>query len=176
MTSGQIDVCAHLFGHYSQGSWAGLTRRRERPAVSPPNSSRNARLNGSGESRSLKLVGVRGQVDVLRALEGRNTSAGRCVALAERWDVETKAADPFAKSGLGQPAPAPGWPKAVAAVAIAVIVATRFAVLAVGSRELVIGSSARQHRHALGRMPAPQHPRTAGRPRTRAPTQSITVT
>jgi hypothetical protein len=64
----------------------------------------------------------------------------------------------------------------IAAAAIAVIVATRFAVLAVGSHELAIGSRARAHRHALGRMPAPQHPRTAGRPRTRAPAQSITVT
>ena len=65
------------------------------PAVSPPNSSRNARLNGSGESRPLKLIGARGLVDVLRALEGRNTSAGCFVALAERWDVETEAADPL---------------------------------------------------------------------------------
>ena len=117
----------------------------------------------------------RGQVDMLHALEGRNTSAGCFVALAERWDVETEPPTPFAKSGLGQPAPAPGWPKVVSAVEKAVIVAMRFTVLAVGSRELVIGSRARQHRHQLGRMPAPQHPRTAGRPRTRAPARSITV-
>lgn len=64
----------------------------------------------------------------------------------------------------------------IAAAAIAVIVAMRFAVLAVGSHELAIGSRARAHRQALGRMPAPQHPRTAGRPRTRAPARSITVT
>ena len=74
---------------------ASPRRPRGAPAASPPNSSGNARLNGSGESRPLKLIGVRGQVDVLRALEGRNTSAGRFVALAERWDVETKAADPL---------------------------------------------------------------------------------
>ena len=98
-----------MSAHTSSGiilSDLGLARRRERPAVSPryprgipaaslPNSSRNARLNGSGESRPLKLIGVHGQVDVLRALEGRNTSAGCFVALAERWDVETKAADPL---------------------------------------------------------------------------------
>jgi len=64
----------------------------------------------------------------------------------------------------------------IAAAAIAVIVAMRFAVLAVGSSELTIGSRARAHRQALGRMPAPQHPRTAGRPRTRAPALSITAT
>ncbi|MBC7403905.1 MAG: hypothetical protein H7279_12130 [Microbacteriaceae bacterium] len=65
------------------------------PAAFPRHSSGNARLNSSGESMPLKLIGVRAQVDVLRALEGGNTSAGRFVALAERWDVETKAADPL---------------------------------------------------------------------------------
>ncbi len=64
----------------------------------------------------------------------------------------------------------------IAAAAIAVIAAMRFLVLAAGSREVTVGARARAHRHALGRMPAPQHPRTAGRPRTRAPAQSITVT
>ena len=64
----------------------------------------------------------------------------------------------------------------IAAAAIAVIVAMRFAVLAAWSHELAIGSRARAHRQALGGMPAPQDPRTAGRPRTRAPAQSITVT
>ena len=64
----------------------------------------------------------------------------------------------------------------IAAAAIAAIVAVRFAVLAVRHRELTIGARARAHRQALRRTPAPQHPRTAGRPRPRAPAQSITVT
>ncbi len=64
----------------------------------------------------------------------------------------------------------------IAAAAIAAIVAVRFAVLAIRHRELTIGARARAHRQALGRSPAPQHPRTAGRPRPRAPAQSITVT
>lgn len=64
----------------------------------------------------------------------------------------------------------------IAAAAIAALVAVRFAVLAVRYRELAIGARARAHRQALGRMPAPQHPRTAGRPRPRAPALSIPVT
>lgn len=64
----------------------------------------------------------------------------------------------------------------IAAAAIAIVVAMRFAVLAAGCPEPAIGSRARAHRQVLGRMPAPQHPRTAGRPRTRAPAQPITVT
>jgi len=64
----------------------------------------------------------------------------------------------------------------IAAAAIAAIVAVRFAVLAVHYREMTIGARARAHRQALGRMPAPQHPRTAGRPRPRAPALSIPVT
>ena len=64
----------------------------------------------------------------------------------------------------------------IAAAAIAAVVAVRFAVLAVRYRELPIGARARAHRQALGRVPAPQHPRTAGRPRPRAPAKSIPVT
>ena len=62
------------------------------------------------------------------------------------------------------------------AAAIAALVAVRFAVLAVRYREMASGVRARAHRQALGRMPAPQHPRTAGRPRPRAPALSIPVT
>lgn len=64
----------------------------------------------------------------------------------------------------------------IAAAAIVAVVAMRFAVLAVKYRELAIGARARAHRHALGRVPAPQHPRTAGRTRPRAPAQLISVT
>lgn len=95
--------------------------------------------------------------------------------LLHAWLLASASAAVLAYSGVPS-APGSMALVGIAAVAIAVIVATRFVVLAVGSRELVIGSRARQHRHALGRMPAPQHPRTAGRPRTRAPAQSITVT
>ena len=61
----------------------------------------------------------------------------------------------------------------IAAVAFAGVVAVRYAVLVVGSRELVVGERAHAHREALSGMPAPSHPSTAGRPLTRAPAQSI---
>jgi hypothetical protein len=61
----------------------------------------------------------------------------------------------------------------VAAVAIACVVAVRYAVLVAGSRELVVGRRAHAHREALSGVPAPSHPSTAGRPLTRAPARSI---
>jgi hypothetical protein len=94
--------------------------------------------------------------------------------LLHAWLLASASAAVLAYSGVPS-APGSMALVGIAAVAIAVIVAMRCAVLAVGSHELAIGSRARAHRHALGRMPAPQHPRTAGRPRSRAPAQSITV-
>lgn len=95
--------------------------------------------------------------------------------LLHAWLLASATAAVLASSGV------PSTPGSMALVgiaagAIAIIVAMRFAVLAVGAPELAIGSRARAHRQVLGRMPAPKHPRTAGRPRTRAPAQSITVT
>ncbi|WP_141879896.1 DUF6412 domain-containing protein [Homoserinimonas aerilata] len=59
---------------------------------------------------------------------------------------------------------------AVAAVAFAAILAARHATLAaVGIHELTVGGRAREHRNVLSSMPSPQHPDTAGRPRSRAP-------
>lgn len=95
--------------------------------------------------------------------------------LLHMWLLASASAAVLAHSGVPSAAGSIAF-VGIAAAAIAVIVAMRFAVLAVGSHELAIGSRARAHLHALGRMPAPQHPRTAGRPRTRAPAQSITVT
>ncbi|MHC5795639.1 hypothetical protein ACVXZ4_05715 [Lacisediminihabitans sp. FW035] len=94
--------------------------------------------------------------------------------LVHAWLLASATAALLAYSGVPS---APGTLAVVgiAAAAIAVIVAMRFAVLAVGCLELAIGCRARAHRQVLGRMPAPQHPRTSGRPRTRAPAQSITV-
>lgn len=62
-----------------------------------------------------------------------------------------------------------------AAVAAVGILAVRYAALVVGSREMTVGSRAHAHREALSTIPAPAHPTTAGRPRTRAPSQSITA-
>lgn len=61
----------------------------------------------------------------------------------------------------------------IAAVAVAGVLAVRYAAIVIGSRELIAGGRAHAHREALSRMPAPSHPSTAGRPRTRAPSPSI---
>ncbi|HXD62934.1 MAG TPA: hypothetical protein VN619_13525 [Lacisediminihabitans sp.] len=63
----------------------------------------------------------------------------------------------------------------LAAVGIAAIAAVRYAAVVAGSRELVVGRRAHAHREALSAMPAPSHPATAGRPRTRAPSRSISA-
>ena len=61
----------------------------------------------------------------------------------------------------------------ISLVTVAGVVAVRYAALVVGSREMTVESRSHAHREALRAMPAPSHPSTAGRPRTRAPSQSI---
>jgi hypothetical protein len=61
----------------------------------------------------------------------------------------------------------------VAAVAVAGIVAVRYAAVVTGSGELVVGARAHAHREALSTSPSPSHPSTAGRPLTRAPARSV---
>jgi len=63
----------------------------------------------------------------------------------------------------------------VAAIAIAAVLIARHTSAALRSRELTVGSRARQHRESLQWMPAPQHPNTAGRPRPRAPSRPTTA-
>ena len=60
----------------------------------------------------------------------------------------------------------------IAAVAVSGVIAIRYAAIVVGSREMTVGARAHAHREAMTGMPAPRHPSTAGRPRTRAPAQS----
>lgn len=65
---------------------------------------------------------------------------------------------------------------AVASVAAAVLVlavATGIIVGAVGRRTMTVGSRARAHREPLSFEPAPAHPRTAGRTRSRAPSVGV---
>lgn len=57
----------------------------------------------------------------------------------------------------------------LASVVVAAALSARYAAVVVRSRELTVGSRAREHREALSAMPEPRHPDTAGRPRTRAP-------
>jgi membrane protein implicated in regulation of membrane protease activity len=107
----------------------------------------------------------------LCAVEGYGVS----MRLLHAWLLAAATAAVLAYSGVPS-VPGSLTLVTIAAAAIAVVVAMRFAVLAGGAHELASGSRARAHRQGLARMPAPQHPRTAGRPRTRAPAQSITVT
>ena len=57
----------------------------------------------------------------------------------------------------------------IAALAVGAVLAARHAAVVIRSQEITVGDRAREHRQSLVGMPEPQHPDTAGRPRTRAP-------
>jgi hypothetical protein len=63
----------------------------------------------------------------------------------------------------------------IAAIALCAVLAARYAAVVIRAHEITVGSRARQHRQSLVGMPEPQHPDTAGRPRTRAPSQATAV-
>jgi len=56
-------------------------------------------------------------------------------------------------------------------IALAAVLVSRYASTVVRGRAMTMGERARQHREGLREVPAPRHPNTAGRPRTRAPAQ-----
>jgi hypothetical protein len=56
-------------------------------------------------------------------------------------------------------------------LAITAIVLLKHASVVIARREIAVGARAHAHRESLSEMTAPQHPDTAGRPRTRAPSQ-----
>lgn len=62
---------------------------------------------------------------------------------------------------------------AIAAIALVTIVASRYAAINIRSHSLTVGARARAHRELLSSLPAPSHPDTAGRTRSRAPSQSL---
>jgi hypothetical protein len=64
-------------------------------------------------------------------------------------------------------------PSAIIASVAAVILVAAIATLVVGASAVTIGGRARAHREALSSQPAPSHPTTAGRPRTRAPSMVV---
>ena len=78
----------------------------------------------------------------------------------------------FVAFTIAQIAPTSLLVTSIAAIAIASLVAVRHAATVTGSRELAVGHRAHAHRETLSAMPAPSHPCTAGRPRTRAPSQA----
>ena len=67
-------------------------------------------------------------------------------------------------------------PAAIVAAIATVVLITAMAALVVGSREMTVGSRAHAHREAMTSLPAPAHPSTAGRPRTRAPSLVVPAT
>ena len=64
---------------------------------------------------------------------------------------------------------------AIAALAVSTVLAARYAAVVIGAHDIGVGERARQHRQSLVGMPEPQHPDTAGRPRTRAPSRATAV-
>lgn len=63
----------------------------------------------------------------------------------------------------------------IAALAVTAVVAARYASIVIRAHVIGVGERARQHRQSLVGMPEPQHPDTAGRPRTRAPSRAPAV-
>jgi len=72
---------------------------------------------------------------------------------------------------IAQAAPAPVLVTALAALAIAAAIGARYATALLGAHNITVGARARRHRDSLTEQPEPQHPDTAGRPRTRAPSR-----
>jgi hypothetical protein len=64
----------------------------------------------------------------------------------------------------------------VIGVAAALLITAAMALLVTGAREMTVGARAHAHREALSTLPAPAHPSTAGRPRTRAPSMAVPAT
>lgn len=67
-------------------------------------------------------------------------------------------------------------PAAIVAAVATVVLITAAAALVVGAREMTVGARAHAHREAMTSLPAPAHPSTAGRPRTRAPSMAVPAT
>lgn len=81
----------------------------------------------------------------------------------------------FSSSVLVTDEPAVLAAAGLAVIAVAALAGARYAAVVIRSREITVGGRASAHRHALSMMPAPQHPATPGRPRTRAPSGSPAV-
>lgn len=56
---------------------------------------------------------------------------------------------------------------------LAGVLGARYAAVALGAGRRSPGDRAEAHRHSLNHVPAPRHPRTAGRPSPRAPAGAV---
>lgn len=79
----------------------------------------------------------------------------------------------FVAVAVAQGGPSTAVVAGLAAVALAAALAARYGGIVVGTREVTVGARAHAHREALDVTPAPSHPSTAGRPRTRAPSMVV---
>lgn len=61
------------------------------------------------------------------------------------------------------------------ALTVGLLLASRVS-FAPSTREIRVGARAREHSELLRALPAPQHPDTDGRPRSRAPSQVVSAT
>jgi hypothetical protein len=77
---------------------------------------------------------------------------------------------------LAQADPALSIVSGIAALAIAAALGCRYLAVLGTSRVLGVGHRARAHREVLVAAPAPRHPATRGRRRSRAPSPSMAVT
>jgi hypothetical protein len=68
---------------------------------------------------------------------------------------------------------ASGLAAGVAVLAVGMLLAARYSGGGLRSRVVTIGHRARQHRQSLSGMPAPRHPATPGRTRSRAPSRGL---
>jgi small neutral amino acid transporter SnatA (MarC family) len=64
----------------------------------------------------------------------------------------------------------------VAASLLVLAIATRIVAGTASARTVTVGARAREHRESLSSMPAPAHPDTAGRTRSRAPSAGVLAT
>lgn len=95
-----------------------------------------------------------------------------------RWldeRVATVLAALFVLFAIGQSDTSTAVLAGVVVVAIGLVLAAVHSTVMSAATALAVGQPARQHRQALRADPAPVHPDTAGRPRTRAPSQSPMV-
>ncbi|MCU1579055.1 MAG: hypothetical protein JWP19_1259 [Rhodoglobus sp.] len=76
-------------------------------------------------------------------------------------------------ASITQPGSASVLASGVAVLAVGMLLAARYSGGGFRSRVVTIGHRARQHRQSLSGMPAPRHPATPGRTRSRAPSRGL---
>src|SRR5690242_12203538 len=64
----------------------------------------------------------------------------------------------------------------VAASLLVLAIAMRIVSVTANARKVTVGSRAREHREVLTHLPAPAHPDTTGRTRSRAPSTGVLAT